>query len=204
MQQARCGSAEERGESEGSAPCSAWSDDCQPKWYAAYTYAHHEKRVAGQLRERSIAYFLPLYKVVHRWQNGHAADLQLPLFPGYVFVRLAKAERTCVLGITSVVRLVGSGTGPIAIPNSEIETLRNGLSSALDAVPYPFLTVGTRVRIRKGPFSGAEGFLIKRKRKCRVVISLEAIMRSVAVEVHASEVEPCLRCGRALTEYQKP
>lgn len=196
----KCGESEKAGVSWSH---SASTDNCQANWYAAYTYSYHEKRVAGQLRERSIAYFLPLYKVVHRWQNGRAADLQLPLFPGYIFVQVARAERIRVLEISSVVRLVGSGTGPLAIPDSEIETLRNGLSSAVHAEPYPFLTVGTRVRIRRGPFSGAEGFLIKRSRNCRVVISIAAIMRSVAVEVHASDVEPFLRYFHGLNRCQK-
>ena len=170
----------------------ASTDDRQSRWYAAYTYSYHEKRVAGQLRERSIAHFLPLYRVLHRWQNGRTADLQLPLFPGYVFVQLVHAERIRVLDISSVVRLVGTSTGPLAIPDAEIETLRKGLLSAVHAEPYSYLTIGSRVRIRRGPFSGAEGFLIRRKQKCQVVISLEVIMRSVAVEVHASDVEPCL------------
>jgi transcription antitermination factor NusG len=193
--QSKSGIVEKSGESEKTGVPLALdvsTDDCQPKWYVAYTYSYHEKRVAGQLRERSIAHFLPLYKVVHRWQDGRAADLQLPVFPGYIFVQLARAERVRVLEISSVVRLVGTSTGPIAIPDLEIETLRKGLLSAVHAEPYSYLTVGSRVRIRRGPFSGAEGFLIRRKQKCQVVISLEIIMRSVAVEVHASDVEPCL------------
>jgi transcription antitermination factor NusG len=203
----KCGESEKAG-----VPLSpdASTDDRQSRWYAAYTYSYHEKRVAGQLRERSIAHFLPLYRVLHRWQNGRTADLQLPLFPGYVFVQLVHAERIRVLDISSVVRLVGTSTGPLAIPDAEIETLRKGLLSAVHAEPYSYLTIGSRVRIRRGPFSGAEGFLIRRKQKCQVVISLEVIMRSVAVEVHASDVEPCLGylpClvpepkGRALLEH---
>jgi transcription antitermination factor NusG len=195
IHQARSGVVERYGEQEKvgtSLAAHASTNDCQSRWYAAYTYSYHEKRVAGQLRERSIAYFLPLYKVVHRWQNGCTADLQLPLFPGYIFVQLAQTERIRVLEILSVVRLVGTSTGPLAIPDSEIETLRKGLSSEVHAEPYSYLTVGSQVRIRRGPFSGAEGFLIRRKRKCQVVISLAVIMRSVAVEVHASDVEPCL------------
>ena len=171
-------------------PDNAPIDPCEPKWYAAYTYSYHEKRVAGQLRERSIAHFLPLYQTVRNWRNGRA-NLQLPLFPGYVFVQIARADRIRVLGISSVVRLVGTSTGPVVIPDAEIQTLQKGLSSSVHAEPCPYLTVGSRVRIRRGPFSGAEGFLIRKKQKCKVVISLEIIMRSVAVEVDASDVEPC-------------
>lgn len=165
-------------------------DHCELRWYAAYTYSYHEKRVAGQLRERAIPHFLPLYQTVHNWRNGRA-HLQLPVFPGYIFVQIARVDRIRVLELPSVVRLVGTVSGPIAIPEAEIEILRKGWSSSVQAEPYPYLTVGSRVRIRCGPFSGAEGFLIRKKQRCKVVISLDIIMRSVAVEVDASDVEPC-------------
>ena len=106
-------------------------------------------------------------------------------------MQIARADRIRVLELPSVVRLVGTVSGPIAIPEAEIEILRKGWSSSVQAEPYPYLTVGSRVRIRCGPFSGAEGFLIRKKQRCKVVISLEIIMRSVAVEVDASDVEPC-------------
>jgi transcription antitermination factor NusG len=165
-------------------------DDSEPRWYAAYTYSHHEKRVAAQLQERAILHFLPLYQIVRNWRNGRA-HLQLPIFPGYVFVRIVRTDRVRVLEIASIVRLVGTASGPIAIPEAEIGALQRGWSSSIQAEPYPYLTVGSRVRIRDGPFSGAEGFFVRTKQKCKVVISLETIMRSVALEIDASDVEPC-------------
>src|SRR6266852_464107 len=81
-------------------------ESTQPHWYAAYTSANHEKRVAVQLKERAVENFLPLYESVRRWKDRRM-KLQLPLFPGYVFVRLALRDRLRVLQIPSVVRLVG-------------------------------------------------------------------------------------------------
>src|SRR5712692_8315886 len=98
----------------------------EERWYAAYTCANHEKRVAKQLEERSVEHFLPLYGSVRRWKDRRV-QLDLPLFPGYVFVRLVLRDRVRVLQIPSVVRLVGFGGLPTALPDQEMEAIRNGL-----------------------------------------------------------------------------
>jgi transcription antitermination factor NusG len=112
-------------------------------------------------------------------------NLELPLFPGYVFVRLALRERLRVVQIPSVVRLVGFGGMPTALPDTEMEILRTGLGQTLRAEPHPFLTVGRRVRITAGPFAGLQGVLKRKKSSLRVVVTLELIQRSVAVDVDA-------------------
>src|SRR6266852_9776523 len=98
----------------------------QPRWYALYTYANHEKRVVAELDARTVEHFLPLYRSVRHWKDRRVT-LDLPLFPGYVFVRLALRERLRVLQIPSVVRLVGFGGQPTALPDSEMEIMRSGL-----------------------------------------------------------------------------
>src|SRR5882762_7762062 len=160
----------------------------EPRWYAAYTYTNHEKRVAVELGAREVEHFLPLYSSVRRWKDRRV-NLDLPLFPGYVFVRLALSERLRVVQIPSVVRLVGFGGLPTALPDAEMEAVRAGLSQGLRAEPHPYLTVGRRVRLRSGPLAGAEGILLRRKGNFRVVVSLELIQRSVAVDVDAADVE---------------
>ncbi len=160
-----------------------------PHWYAAYTCANHEKRVAAELQARAVEQFLPLYSSVRRWKDRRV-NLELPLFPGYVFVRLALRDRLRVLQIPSVVRLVGFNGLPTALPDTEMEVLRSGLSERLRAEPHPFQTVGRRVRIKSGPFAGLEGILKRKKSNLRVVISLEIIQRSVAVDVDAADVLP--------------
>ncbi len=117
----------------------------QECWYAAYTCANHEKRVAEELTVREMQHFLPLYRSARRWRDRRV-ELELPLFPGYVFVRLALRD--------------------------------------------PFLNVGRRVRITGGPFAGLEGILKRKKSGLRVVVSLELIQRSVAVDVDAADVRP--------------
>ena len=161
----------------------------QPHWYAAYTRANHEKRVAAELHARGLDHFLPLYSSVRRWKDRRVS-LKLPLFPGYVFVRLALRERLSVLQVPSVVRLVGFNGLPTALPDQEIEILRSGLGQTSQAQPHPFLTVGRRVRITGGPFAGLEGLLKRKKTSLRVVVSLELIQRAVAVEVDIADLAP--------------
>jgi transcription antitermination factor NusG len=163
-------------------------------WYAAYICANHEKRVRQQLEQRSVEAFLPVYETVRRWKDRRMR-LQLPLFPGYVFVRLPLADRLRVLQIPSVVRLVGFDGHPVALPDQEIEALKEGLSSGVRAQPYPFVTVGRHVKIKSGPFEGRQGILLRRKGNLRVVISIELIMRSMVLDIEASEVEPVAASG---------
>jgi transcription antitermination factor NusG len=158
-------------------------------WYAAYTCANHEKRVAAELGARDVEHFLPLYSSVRRWKDRRV-NLELPLFAGYIFVRLALRDRLRVVQIPSVVRLVGFGGLPAALPDTEMEILRMGLCQSLHAEPHPFLTIGRRVQITAGPFAGLAGVLKRKKNSLRVVVTLELIQRSVAVDVEAADVRP--------------
>src|SRR6267378_5914263 len=108
----------------------------EPRWYAAYTCANHEKRVAAELGAREVEHFLPLYSSVRRWKDRRV-NLDLPLFPGYIFVRFALRNRLRVIQIPSVVRLVGFGGYPTALPDTEMEIMRSGLSERLRAEPHP-------------------------------------------------------------------
>lgn len=165
------------------------SSHVEMKWYAVYTCANHEKRVREQLELRCVDSFLPLYETVRRWKDRRMR-LQLPLFPGYVFARMALQNRLQVLQVPGIVRLVGFGGHPIALPDEEIEGLRKGLTSGILAEPHPFLTVGRRVRIMSGPLAGREGVLLRKKGSLRVVLSIELILRSVVVDVAEENIEP--------------
>jgi transcription antitermination factor NusG len=161
------------------------NQDC---WFAAYTCANHEKRVARQLEERAVEHFLPLYASVRRWQDRRVT-LQLPLFPGYLFVRLAASERLRVLQVPGVVHLVGFGGSPCALPENEIETLRSGLGTAVSVHPHPYLIVGRRVRVRSGPLAGLMGILKKRKNQTRLIVCVELIQRAMAVELDEADLQ---------------
>jgi len=157
-------------------------------WYAAYTCANHEKRVAQQLAERRVEQFLPLYESVRRWKDRRVR-LELPLFSGYVFVRLALRDRLQVLAVPSVVNLVGFGGHAAPLADTEIETVRATLLPQLAAQPHPYLTKGKRVRILVGPLKGAEGTLVRRKASCRVVLAVDLIARAASVEIDAADIE---------------
>jgi len=160
----------------------------EAKWYAIYTWANHEKSVARQLEVRSIESFLPLYEKVSRWKDRRV-KLQLPLFSGYVFVRMALEEKLRVLEIPGVVRLVGFSGVPAPLDNGEIEAVRNGLAGAVAAEPCPYLRVGRLVCLNSGPLKGMQGVLVKKKSGYRFVLSIELIQRSVSVEVDAADIQ---------------
>jgi transcription antitermination factor NusG len=157
-------------------------------WYAAYTFAHHEKHVARQLDEKSINCFLPLYRSLRRWRD-RKKELDLPLFPGYVFVHIRPEERLRVLQTSSVVRFVSFGGHPARLEDAEVVGLRNGVANGMKVEPCPFLKVGQKVRVKHGPLSGVEGILVRKKDHLRLVLSIELLMRSVAVEIQAADLQ---------------
>jgi transcription antitermination factor NusG len=161
------------------------------RWYAAYTCPRHEKRVMEQLQRKSVESFLPLFGTVRRWKNG-PARVQLPLFPGYVFTRIALRDRLQILELPGVVRLVGFNGLPAALPDEQIEGLRNALGNRSRVEPHPYLPVGLRVRILRGPFAGLEGILRRRKTSLRVVVSIELIRRAVSLEIEECDLGPPL------------
>src|SRR5215471_4793239 len=164
----------------------------QPRnWYALYTASNQEKRVDQHLRMKGVEVFLPLYTIAKRWKNRMTMKVELPLFAGYVFVRIALAERVRVLEVPGVVSLVGNSREPLPLPDAEIDTLRTGLRMR-QVDPYPYLKVGNRARIRTGALAGLEGVVIRKDDRLQMVVSIDAIMRSFAVRVHADELEPCV------------
>jgi transcription antitermination factor NusG len=163
----------------------------EPHWYVAQTCSRHEKRVAEQLSARRIENFLPLYEMVSRWKDRRVR-VQLPLFAGYVFVRVPLQERLRALEIPSVARLVGFGGLPASLPDDEMEAMRNGLAGQLRAEPHPYLTVGRHVRIKFGPLAGLQGILLRKKASYRFVLSLELIHRSIVVDVDAADLLPLI------------
>jgi len=164
------------------------ADSAGLQWFAVYTSARHEKTVARQLDERCIEKFLPLYRSLHRWKDRRKL-VEVALFPSYVFVRIQARDKLRVLQVPGVVSLVTFNGQLAALPEQEIAALRSGLDHGVYAEPCPYLRVGRRVRVAAGPLAGAEGILIKKKDKCRVVISLDVLMRSVAVEVDGMDLE---------------
>lgn len=159
------------------------------RWYAVYTSPRHEKRVREYLIYRRIECYLPLYRVARRWRNGCQVRNEFPLFPGYLFVRIGKSERVAVLSVPGVISFVGTGSQPAPLSDFEIDTLRSGLHLQ-HFEPYRKLVIGQRVRIKAGSLNGLTGVLVRSANGLRVVLTVELIQQSVAVEIDAADVEP--------------
>jgi len=163
----------------------------EPRWYAAYTNANHEKRVAQQLGLRHIEHILPLYESVRRWKDRRM-KLQLPLFPGYIFVRLALRDRLQVLQAPGVARLVGFNGMPCALPEVDIHAIQNYMECGYQVEPHPYLQAGRRARVKSGPLQGLEGVILRRKNRTRFILSFDLIMLSVAVAIEETNLAPAI------------
>jgi transcription antitermination factor NusG len=159
-----------------------------PHWYAVYTCANREKLVAAQFAGRGIEHFLPLYESVRDWSDRRIR-LQLPLFPGYLFVFTDLRHRLPILTIPGVVNLVSNAKQPLPLDSDTIQTLRDGIRRVA-ALPHPYLAVGQRVSICRGPLKGLTGILLRRKSGPRVVITIEDIKQSFLAELDANDLVP--------------
>jgi transcription antitermination factor NusG len=159
-----------------------------PGWYALYTRHQHEKAVANTLSAKGFQVFLPQYTVEHQWKDRRK-QVTLPLFPCYVFVHTSLSQRVEVLRTPGVYQFVGFSGMPSAIPVEEIAAVRRVIDSSLKVEPHPYLQCGDRVRVKSGPLTGSEGILVRQKNLCRLVLSIEILNRSVAVEMEMSKVE---------------
>ena len=158
-------------------------------WYAVSVRSRHEKLVTRHLEHQGLNYFLPVYRSVRRWKDRRK-ELEMPLFPGYVFVSLNLRERLGVLQAQGVMQFVTFQGQPAAVPDSEIRALESSMCAGLRPQPHPYLRQGKRVRVKSGPLAGAEGIMVRRKEGFRLVLSIDLIMRSVMLEVDEADVEP--------------
>ena len=162
-------------------------------WYAVHTRARHEKMVGYRLQQQGMTTFLPLISEVHRWSDRRK-KVELPLFSSYVFVQLipTNEQRMRVLRLDGVFRFVGSSRGEgIPVPDEQIEAVRTLIAQDLPWSNHPFLKIGQRVRIRGGALDGVEGVLRSRDGEDTLVVSIDAIQRSLAVRIEGYDVEPC-------------
>ena len=157
-------------------------------WYAIWTAPRHEKRVAERIRERDLEVLLPVYHSRRQWKKRPVTIVELPLFPGYVFVLMSRSGRGTVLATPGVHSIVGNGKQHIPLRDSEIATLRSGLHLA-NPEPHPFIASGANVLICRGSLAGLEGVLIRKKGMQRVVIAIESIRRSFSVEVDIADLK---------------
>jgi len=167
----------------------------EKRWYAAYTCAQHENLVAQQLNTKGVEVFLPIV-VAARQRKDRLAKLRMPLFPGYVFVRMRLEDRLGVLSVPSVVRLVSFNGKPTPIAATEIEAIQTCMASGLGIEPHPYLAVGQRVRIRNGALRGVEGIIVRREKTYRLVVSVQLLQQALSIEVQSEDVEAIERSDR--------
>ncbi len=158
-------------------------------WQVVYTWTRHEKNVAQHLAARQVEHFLPIYRATRNW-NGRRANVELPIFPSYIFVRVARQEHLRVLQVPGVVHLVTFRGAPAELPNADIQAMRAAVQLRASQ-PHPYLAAGTRVRISAGPLCGLTGFITRHKSGTRVVVSVHSILRSVAIELDTCDLESC-------------
>jgi transcription termination/antitermination protein NusG len=158
------------------------------QWHALYTRHQHEKPVARILSSKGHEVFLPLYAATRQWRD-RTKQLRLPLFPCYVFIRGGLDRQLQILSTPGVFTVVGWAGHPATIPDCQIESVRQLVESSIHVEPHPYLMCGDRVRIRSGTLQGLEGILVRKKSLFRLIISLEILGRSAAVEIDTSRLE---------------
>jgi transcription antitermination factor NusG len=166
---------------------SAGKDDSQ--WWALYTRHQHEKVVADMLAAKGFEVFLPLYNSIRRWKDRKKL-LSLPLFPCYVFVRGGVRGRLQIITTPGVHMVLSHGDHVAVIPENEIESIRRTVDGHFRTEHHPFIRSGDRVRVIRGSLQGLEGILVRKKNQFRLVLSVDMLAKSVAVEIDSTDVEP--------------
>ena len=151
-------------------------------WYALHVKTKFERVAATILQGKNLQVYLPTYRKRQTWSD-RIKHVECPLFPGYVFCRFDVNHRLPVLTTTGVLSVVGAGRTPAPIADEEMTAVRMIVESGVAAMPWPFLRVGQRVIIRKGPLSGMEGVLLAHRNKYRIVVSISLLQRSIAAEI---------------------
>lgn len=159
------------------------------RWYAVYTYPRHEKAVKDHLESKFVEAFLPTFVSESRWKDRRVR-IHTPLFPGYVFTRINVSERSKVLAVPGVIRMLSFNGTPAPIDDSEIEAVKVCLERGVALEPYPFFQVGDRVRVRSGVLEGLEGLVSRCKSERRLIVPISLINQSVAIEVDVQLLEP--------------
>ena len=159
-------------------------------WWALYTRHQHEKTVADILSAKGFEVFLPLYESRRRWKD-RTKILSLPLFPCYLFLRGGLDRKLQVVTTPGVHMILYRGENAAVIPEQEIQSIQRAVGGSSHFEPHPFLRCGMRVRVIRGALEGVEGILVRKKNLCKLILSVDMLAQSVAVEIHASDVEPC-------------
>jgi transcription antitermination factor NusG len=163
-------------------------DISHPHWFVLYVRANQEKKTALRLTGNEIEYFLPCYRSVRQWKDRRVT-LEMPLFPGYIFVHLPFIDRMKVVSLPHVVDMVGGKNAPAIVSEEEIGCIKKGVEFG-NATPHSALMEGQPVLITSGVLHGMQGTLLRNQNSTRVVIAINSIARSFAVDVDISCLKP--------------
>jgi transcription antitermination factor NusG len=172
-------------------------------WYALHVRTRFEKVVARNLKGKGYEEFLPLYRRANRWSD-RIKEIELPLFPGYVFCRFNPQDRLPVLTIPGVNAIVGVGKNLLPVDESELTAVRAVLKSEAYCEPWPFIEVGQHVMVEYGPLSGTQGIVMMFKNTYRLVVSINMLQRSVAVEIDRDCLKPISKAVEKKTTKEEP
>ena len=171
----------------------AFAPEAGGRWHVLWTRSHCEQLVHDQLAGKQFELFLPKFEAWTR-RAGTRCLSGTPLFPGYLFLRhvLDKASYIEVRTARGLVTILGERWDrPAVLPDSEIEAIRLMVGAKVPARAHPYLREGRRVRITRGSLAGLEGILVRRMmNQGLLVLSMNLLQRSVAVEVDCTAVEP--------------
>ena len=179
----------ERGDRARHVNCSTRVVTLGPGWYALYVRSRAEHMVARYLEEKGYEPFLPLYRSKRRWVD-RVKELELPLFPNYVFCRVTSHAVGLIVSTPGVLRIVGAGNVPIPVDDSEVDALKRIVGTELPVEPWPFLHVDQKVEIQAGPLCGVRGVLTRIGNSDRLIVSVLLLQRSVSVEIDRCHVAP--------------
>jgi transcription antitermination factor NusG len=160
-----------------------------PCWFALTVQPNHEQAANRSLLSQGFDAYLPVYRAMRRWSD-RVKQSEHVLFPGYVFCRFGAWDRLRVLQTHGVRSIVGTGKQPAAIEEDEIEALRAVIAAGRTITPWPYVRIGQNVVIQQGPLASLRGIVVRAKNSWRVVVSVDALGTSVAVEVDSEALTP--------------
>jgi transcription antitermination factor NusG len=156
-------------------------------WYALQVRARYERSVTSFLVEMGYETFLPLSEITRQWSD-RKKKVDSPLFPGYIFCRFSLQDRLPVLKTPGIIQIVGYSRIPVPVDEKEVVAIQSVVASGLPKQPYPFLHAGDKVIVQTGPLAGLEGFLVESRGKNRLIVSINLLQRSLAVEINSDLV----------------
>ena len=168
----------------------AHARELDSRWYAVWTRSRQEKMSAEILSSFGVEHYLPLKSEIRQWSD-RKQSVEVPLFSGYLFVYVNAfgSNRLQVLKVPGIVSFVGNQTGPLPIPDEQIEGIRTVLTVRANCTVQPLFKEGDRVRVIRGPLTGVEGTLARTNSESRLFISVDMIQQSLAVSVSPEDVE---------------